>query len=231
MAASKKTSTQTTADPDLTENDLSEKDLMFVDNYLRTWNATIAYQSVHPKASYATARANGCLKLAKTNIQAEILRRLKQLSMETDEVLARLTDFARGSHRPFVKVSDNGAIYFDFSNPEAMEHLHLIKKIKTKRTRRVEGKGDDAEQWEDEWVEVEVHDPQKALELLGKAHKMFTVKHEVTGKDGAPLVPAAIDIKALSPYLSDEDLETLDKATEIIERAQRDLAAAVEAGS
>lgn len=52
-------------------------------------------------------------------------------------------------------------------------------------------------------------------------------KHEVTGRDGAPLVPS-VDLKALSKYLSDDDLNILDQAAEIIERAQRDLAAALE---
>lgn len=55
-------------------------------------------------------------------------------------------------------------------------------------------------------------------------------KHELTGKNGAPLVPSVLDFKKLAPYLSDDDLETLDQAIKIIERAQRDLAAAVDAG-
>lgn len=52
-------------------------------------------------------------------------------------------------------------------------------------------------------------------------------KHEVTGKDGKPLVPEAVDFKALGKYLSDGDLDTLHKAASIIERAKRDLAAAI----
>jgi trans-aconitate methyltransferase len=55
-------------------------------------------------------------------------------------------------------------------------------------------------------------------------------KHEVTGKDGKPLVPDAVDFKVLGKYLSDGDLDILHKAAEIIERAQRDLAAALETG-
>lgn len=55
-------------------------------------------------------------------------------------------------------------------------------------------------------------------------------KHELTGKDGSPLVPPSIDLKALGKYLSDGDLKILQQAAEIIERAQRDLAAAVTPG-
>ncbi len=49
-------------------------------------------------------------------------------------------------------------------------------------------------------------------------------KHEVTGKNGQPLMPS-VDFKALGKYLTNEDLDILHKAASIIERAQRDLAA------
>lgn len=55
-------------------------------------------------------------------------------------------------------------------------------------------------------------------------------KHEVTGKDGKPLVPDAVDFKALGKYLSNDDLDTLHKAAAIIERAKRDLATAIVEG-
>ena len=48
-------------------------------------------------------------------------------------------------------------------------------------------------------------------------------KHELTGKNGAPLVPSTLDFKKLAPFLSDDDLKTLDQAGQIIERAQRAL--------
>jgi len=54
-------------------------------------------------------------------------------------------------------------------------------------------------------------------------------KHEVTGKDGAPLMPS-FDLKSLSKYLSDGDLVKVYEAAEVLERAQRahDLEAAAE---
>lgn len=36
-------------------------------------------------------------------------------------------------------------------------------------------------------VEFELHDPVRSLELLGKAQKMFTERHEHTGPDGGPI--------------------------------------------
>ena len=57
-------------------------------------------------------------------------------------------------------------------------------------------------------------------------------KHEVTGKDGSPLGSPSFDIKALGKYLSDGDLNILQQAAEILERAQRehDQAAAAPTG-
>jgi len=56
-------------------------------------------------------------------------------------------------------------------------------------------------------------------------------KHEVTGKDGAPLVPT-FNLKALSKYLSNDDLSKISEAADILERAQRehDLEAAAKTG-
>jgi len=56
-------------------------------------------------------------------------------------------------------------------------------------------------------------------------------KHEVTGKDGAPLVPT-FNLKALSKYLSNDDLIKISEAADILERAQRehDLKAAAKTG-
>jgi hypothetical protein len=56
-------------------------------------------------------------------------------------------------------------------------------------------------------------------------------KHELTGKDGAPLVPS-FDLKVLSKYLSNDDLSKISEAADILERAQRkhDLETAAETG-
>lgn len=207
---------------------LTDKEKLFVDEYLKCFNGAEAARKAgySERSIYNIAYEN----MRKREIREEIDRRMTEVHMSSAEVLARLADHARGSHRPFVRITDDGFVYFDFSNPEALEHLHLIKKIKTKRARRLEGRGEDAEEWEDEWAEVELHDPQRALELLGKANRIFVERHEHTGKDGAPLTPPAFDMKALGKYIANDDLDILQKAAEIIERAQRDLAAALEKG-
>ena len=164
---------------------LSEKHKKFIDEYLACWNATQAYMATYPKAKYDSAGVLGSNLLGNIRIQEEISERMKTRAMGADEVLARLAEQARGTHCSFIEVDNDGFIYFDFSDPEAKKHLHLIKKIKTKRNRQIIGRGADAEEWEGEWVEVELHDPQRALELIGKHHNLFVDRD----KEGNPIQP------------------------------------------
>ena len=98
------------------------------------------------------------------------------MKMKADEVIYKLSEIARGSLLPFIKINSDGVVSFDFSQPGALEKIHNIKKLKMKRTRRVVGEGDDQEIWEDEHIEIELHDVLRALELLGKHLGLFNEK-------------------------------------------------------
>lgn len=100
--------------------------------------------------------------------------------MGANEVLKRLSDQARASLFPFVHIDEDGSCYFDFGNPEAQDYFHLIKKIRSKRKRFIV-RGKEDEEWEHEWVEVELYDSQKALIELGRHHALFTDKTEQIG--------------------------------------------------
>jgi hypothetical protein len=166
----------------LTEVEFIDTEWALVNAYFEeNMNQTRAYLRVFPATSYDSARAKASAVFAKVNIRAEIEYRLQEDAMRSSEVLKRLGDMARASHMPFIKIADDGFVYFDFSHPEAKANLHLIKKIKTKRERRLVGSGMDAEEWEGEWVEVELHDAAAALRDLGRHFKLFTDKIENSG--------------------------------------------------
>lgn len=162
---------------------LTDKEEAFCREYVISWNATRA--AIDAGYSKKMAYSIGYENTKKPHIKARIEELMKTKVMDRDEVLARLADQARGSHYPFIRIDDDGFIYFDFSDPEAIKHLHLIKKIKTKRERKLVGRGEEAETWEGEWVEVELHDSQKALELIGKHHNLFVDRD----KEGNPIQP------------------------------------------
>jgi phage terminase small subunit len=153
---------------------LTNKQKVFVEEYLTDHNGTRS--AIAAGYSRKSASVIAAENLLKPNIAFEIRRRITEKVMCADEVLTRLADMARASHFPFIKISDDGFVYFDFSNPDAKNYLHLIKKIKTKRQRKLEG----LEVWENEWVEVELYDAQSALNTLAKVHGLLVDKTDVT---------------------------------------------------
>ncbi len=181
--------------------EISDVDLKLIDLYLHNGlNGTQAYLALHPpkekkgkadeveedpkeeeRRRYDNARACASEILAKPNVRAIVNDRMKKFGMGVDEVIFHLSKIARSSHYPFIKFADDGFVYFDFSHPEAMANMDLIAEIETKRERRVEGKGEDEEEWEGEWVRVKLHSRLSALRDLGKVHKLFVERIEKSG--------------------------------------------------
>ena len=171
-------------------------------------NQTRAYLKVHPipsgiseeesRKKYDVARTSASKEFAKPNIKSEIRYRLQEATMSPLEILKRYTDIARGSMSSFVRVADDGFVYFDLSQPEAQANMHLIKKMETKRERKIEGTGENAEEWEGEWVKVELHDAPSALLQLGRHYSLFTDKTDLTS-NGKPL--------SWKDFISSEDEE------------------------
>lgn len=160
--------------------ELSLDDLAFIAAYFEeNMNGTRAYMKLHPKSGYDSSRSSASTILAKPNIRAEIKRRLDEKAMSAEEALYRLGEIGRADLFPFIRVDDDGFVYFNFSDPEAKRYLFLIKKIKTKRERRVDGKDEDAEAWEGEWVEVELHDAHAAIRDILRVHGKFNDKLKI----------------------------------------------------
>jgi len=160
---------------------LTADEAAFIDAYFRLgFNGTQAYLSFHENCTYQSARASASRLLAKDNIRSEIKGRLDERAMGAGEALALMADIARGSHKPFLRYGEDGFPYFNLSDPEAQASLHIIKKIKSKRERRVEGEGEGIEEWEGEWFEVELYDSQAALRDILKMHGKFVDKVDLT---------------------------------------------------
>lgn len=152
----------------------------FIEYYLECFNGTQAWQLSHPGCDYDVASQSASRLLRNVKIKKELERRFAERTMSKKEVLARLNDQANATLLPFVKVDDDGYTYFNFKDKEAQKHFHLIKKVKHRKMERMNEKS--GEMSTENWVEVELHDPQKALELIGKYHALFTDKVEQTEK-------------------------------------------------
>jgi hypothetical protein len=149
---------------------MRNKQKVFVEAYLRSWNATEAAKA----AGYSpkNARAMGNKNHTKPDIQALIQERLSTMQMDTDEILSRLADQAHFSPEIFLDF-EGGTWRINLNKVQEAGKLHLIKSIK---------------QTDNGYV-IEMHDPQKALELLGWAKELFTGDIKV----GVPLSVTGLD--------------------------------------
>lgn len=140
---------------------LTNKQRVFVEEYLRTWNATEAARI----AGYAYPNVEGPKNLVKPSIATEIKQRIDEKSMTADEVLLRLAEQARGEHGKYL--TPEGV---DLSRLLGDGKGYLIKKVKQAKV----GKAKTV-------TEVEFYDGQSALVHLGRYHALFTDKVKQVG--------------------------------------------------
>ncbi len=96
-------------------------------------------------------------------VQFWIAKLLERRSLAGDEVMARLASIATGDIGDFINIlPETGQVFFDLRKAEELDVLHLIKRIKY--VKHGPGAGG---------VELELHDPIRALELIGKNLGLF----------------------------------------------------------
>ena len=153
-----------------TTKKLTAKQQIWIDEYLKTWNATEAAR----RANYSIPRQQGSENLSKPALKAEIQRRLEESAMSADEALYRLGEIARGNLEDyFVFIDGVKQPYIDVQKAKENGKLNTLKKFR----RDSDGK-----------IDIELHDPQAAIDKILKAHGTYVSKHEVTGADGAPVI-------------------------------------------
>lgn len=154
---------------------LTPKQRKFIDGYfLHNMNATRA--AIYAGYSKKTAKVIGYENLTKPYIAKEIEKRLDESAMSANEVIARIAEQARAEYSQYITVSG-----VDLERLIEEGKAHLIKKIKPSSVRV----GEDGELVP--FMEIEFFDSQSALRDLGKYHKLFTDKREVSGPDGGPV--------------------------------------------
>ena len=163
-------------------NGLTEKQKQFCDEYLIDFNATRAYKAVYKSCKKEeTASANSSRLLRTEQIKAYIAERQRDLQKRTevtqDKVIKELakigfSDLKNYLHyrtaKTVVGVDENGEKIVDYSpvidliDSEQVD-TSVVKKVSISR---------------DGVFSFELHDKQKALEMLGKHLGLFTEKKE-----------------------------------------------------
>jgi phage terminase small subunit len=148
---------------------LTRKELRFIDEYLRDFNAARAARA----AGYSerSARQIGHNYLTKVYIQEEINRRLPS----EHEIASLLSDHMHGDMGDFLDVN---SMSFDISLPKAKE-LGKTKLIKRVKQRTVTTISKDGEEREESNIEIELYDAQAAAVHLGRWRGMFIDRQAV----------------------------------------------------
>lgn len=148
---------------------LTYKQSMLIENYLANGgNGTQA--AIAAGYSPKTAAKAAYTTLARTEAQERIAARLNEAAMSSNEVLAHLTAIARGC------------------DPEQAIANRQARRIRQRVTQQPDG----ATITE---LDLELVDRLRALELLGKYHKLFTDKQELSADN-------QVEVRVV--YVSDE---------------------------
>ena len=177
---------------------LTPKQKLFVEAYL-TNNFNAHQAALSAGYSPESARVIGPENLSKPAIKAIVDTYIAELSMSKGEVLLRLSAHARGD---IGEIWNPSTGQVDWEEAKAKGLTSLIKKIKHKTTRITRDDGTDVETFEDE---IELHNPQVALQLLGKQHGLFVDKSETK-------ITAEVNVKTYKG-ISPDDWDDTDTGT------------------
>jgi len=155
-------------------------------------NATAAAERV----GYATPNKQGPRLLKNPKIREAIDEYFHAYEMSAREVIARLSDQARGSLGDFLDIGEDYEPTLNLGKARREGKLHLLKKFKQKKVTYI---NKDDEETVTEWIEVELHDPQAALVHVGRYHGLFGAK----GTEDDP-----INVQQITTVREDRDAGT-----------------------
>lgn len=167
--------------PTIENDELTDKQRLFIGYYLKYWNATKAYQKAY-ECAYSTALTNGPALLGNARIAAEIQRTRDEIFAESflsskaiiqkymDIAFADITDFVEFGKKEVQAMGSFGPLEDDEGNPIMVE----VNYVDFKSHEQVDGtiisevkKGKDG-------VSVKLADRMKALEKLEKYVGLMT---------------------------------------------------------
>lgn len=184
-------------------NKLTEKQKLFVDEYLVDLNATRAYKAAYPTVKKEeTAAQAGSRLLRNVKVKEYLDKRMKDREIRTeitqDKVLQELAAIAFANGTDFAKITKKT---FDNEDGVASE-CNVMEPIPTAELPANKRKAIACISNTKYGVKIDQCDKVKALELLGKHLGMFKDKVEVTGAISNPY--AGLTTEELQK-LADED--------------------------
>jgi hypothetical protein len=149
--------------------ELTGKRKLFVDHYLG--QANCCKSEAARRAGYACPGQEGYRLFKEPEIREAIDERLREVALGADEILARLSEQARGNMADFVAVETDG-FRIDLAEAEKAGKLRLVRRV------GFDPKGRPF---------LELYDSQQALLALAKRYHLLPDRQELSGPDGGPM--------------------------------------------
>lgn len=137
--------------------ELDQFEMKFVEEFLQHGNASEAFRKTGLQYNHNSVARRGHEMKQRPHVAAEIAFRMRSEVMNANEVLFRLSNIARGSIGDYIEINEDGSWNFDLLKAKEGKRLGVVKSIQMTRY----------------GTKVELHDPMKALELIGKAHALW----------------------------------------------------------
>ena len=147
--------------PRLTNRQRAFLELLFVNCF----NATKTARDLKMGKTDGAIRIAAHRMVTNANMAKHVEARMKALAMPTEEVLMRLSAMARADFSDFLERDADGKVKRCVDMQAVANKGMLVKAYKAAGEKSPE--------------ELHLHDPLRALELLGKGHKLFTDNIEV----------------------------------------------------
>jgi hypothetical protein len=131
-------------------------------------------------AGYAFPNVDGSRVLDSVRVQAAIEAQLSEVSLESSEILERLSDHATSDIGDFLDIDDDGNAKINWKKARAADKTKLVKRVRPTK----------------EGLAFELHDAQNALVHLGKYRKLFTDRKEIERWDRTS-IPMEVAVEAV----------------------------------
>ena len=174
------------------EQPLTPRQRRFTEEYCVDFNGLRAAIRAEYSPNGAGVSASRLLKNA--NVLKVIEERMEVMSMSAAEAQMRLTSIGRGSVESFMDWGQpvvGGVPALSLTTDEALQHLHLIKKIEQVET---VVRCDEEETVVRRTTKIELHDAKDAMIQLARIRRLFVEREEVSRPDGGAI---PVDVRAV----------------------------------
>lgn len=173
---------------------LTARQQAFVDAYLGRTYGGKGFLNTYQAASlagYAKNRSNPYAQVKDNKrVSAVIKVEMDRMQMRDNEAAMIHARLSTATLAPFLKIHLSGLVEIDLSSDEAKANLHLLKKIKQKKTVRqyeeVNPETGEVSKVTRATIEhdIEIHDPGQNAERIRRAHGAYGA----TGRPGDPIL-------------------------------------------